>query len=762
MRFILFNSAFIIWFFCFLTHLSSVLTPPRVFEIAGTRIQFPWFWDTIESIIHKTLSISGPQVNQMIEIVVMYVLILLPVMFISTYLPRLFKNRKTKDYGSAAWADKEELVKNGLIGRYGIIFGQCYDAKFKEVRDRKPLLALSKSTRDKLKRAEIDNPDERDLYKYMLLKPADVISYHSNKHCIVVGTTRSGKGISCVIPTCLSWNESLVVLDPKGEAWSITAPTRAQFSKTFKFEPENPAESVHYNPILAVRRGLECIPDIQSLGQILLPSGSGGSSGEFWINEARKMFTALVGYIVYCKPLEEKNFGTLIRLFSDERVPIEGDRTTKAYLKAYADEINAFIANQGISDDNRKELERLKASDSKSDKEELEAALCSNMLTDEDIQSLRLIYNDLISCYNEEDKVLQDVLSTMTSTLTFFSDPQVQEVTKYSDFIFEDTQYGDTPISIYMVASSSALVRLAPLFKIMYEQSIAILTRKLRKYNYRLLLLFDEFRQMGKMEIVEKSLSLSAGYGVICMIIVQSYSQLTQIYQHKAVLMDNFAYQVVLNAADPENLKDIEALLGNYTVKKKTTSYSGQSLQTISTGENESYSEMSRALMTADEIRRLSFEEALLIPMGMHPYKLKKIMWFTDSRFTDLTKKYTRLPKLEEETDVKDSKTGVATAWSTIFNKENIQQSCTYQRKYTVQDDTGRAVAAGNRAEGDDMQQDIKVPADEEITITLDLKNLRSILSVEDADLATASHRVFEEAEEGIEIKINEQEFFQI
>ena len=722
MRFILFNAFFIIWFFAFLTHISSVLTPPRTFFIGDMQIQIYWFWDTIEKIIHKTFTVTDAQVDKMLELVIMYALLLLPVMFISTYLPRLFKNRKTKDYGSAAWADKKELKRNGLIGRFGIIFGQCYDARFREVVDRKkPLIALSKKDREKKKKAEIDNPEERDLFKYELVKPADIISYHANKHCIIVGTTRSGKGISCVIPTCLSWNESLVVLDPKGEAWSITAPVRAQFSKTFKFEPENPAESVHYNPILAVRRGLECIPDIQNLGQILLPSGSGGSNGEFWINEARKLFTALVGYIVYCKPVEEKNFGTLVKLFSDERVPIEGDRTTKAYLKAYADEINAFIANQGITEEKRKELERLRNSDSEEDKKEYETALTSNMLNDDDIQTLKLIYNDLISCYNEEEKVLQDVLSTMTSTLTFFSDPNVQEVTKYSDFTFEDTMYGDTPISIYMVASSAALVRLAPLFKIMYEQSIAILTRKLRKYNYRLLLLFDEFRQMGKMEIVEKSLSLSAGYGVICMIIVQSYGQLTQIYQHKSVLLDNFAYQVVLNAADPENLKDIEAQLGNYTVRRKTTSYSGQANQALNAGESESVTQFSRALMTADEIRRLSFEEALLIPLGMHPYKMKKIMWFTDPRFTSLTDKYKKIPTLSEEIGIDLSKVedykGTATAWHGVFDKLRIQpDSKAYSKQYEVQtsvpDDSHEQGMDEdlNRAEGDVLEDLIVLP----------------------------------------------------
>ena len=742
MRAIIFNAGFIIWFFSLLTHLSAVVTPARVFNIFGHEFQFPWFWDTISRIIDKTLSVTNAQVGDMLKIVIIHALVLLPLMMLAQYLPRLFQNKRNTDHGAADWATEKELRKGGLIGRYGIIFGQCNNAKYKEVEDRrKPRLALSKKDREKRKKAETENPEERQLYRYELVKPGDVISYHSNKHCIIVGTTRSGKGISCVIPTCLSWNESLVVLDPKGEAWSITAPVRAQFSKTFKFEPENPAESVHYNPILAVRRGLECIPDIQNLGQILMPAGSGGSGGEFWINEARKLFTALVGYIVYCKPVQEKNFGTLIRLFSDERVPIQGERSTKAYLKAYADEINTYIANQGLGEERQNEYDRLKNSDNPEDRKEFEAAQSANILTKEDIQTLKLIYNDLISCYNEEDKVLQDVLSTMTSTLTFFSDPNVQEVTRYSDFTFEDTMYGDTPISIYMVASSAALVRLAPLFKIMYEQSIAILTRKLRKFNYRLLLLFDEFRQMGKMEIVEKSLSLSAGYGVICMIIVQSYAQLTQIYQHKAVLLDNFAFQVVLNASDPENLKDIEAQLGNRTVRRKKYSYGGTKDKASADSENINIEEKSVPLMTVEEIRRMDFEDGILIPLGMHPYKMKKIMWYADPRFTSLTDKYKELPTLEGETGMsaKESaeKGGVPTPWHAIFDKERVQPETVnrqrFQSQETVIDNDSDDVR--DRAEGD-RPMDEPALMDEEISIELDFRSIGQLFETQEEEEA--------------------------
>ena len=144
---------------------------------------------------------------------------------------------------------------------------------------------------------------------------------------------------------------------------------------------------------------------------------------------------------------------------------------------------------------------------------------------EEDIHNIDRIRQDLEYFAGCESRQLSSVVSTMMSNLQVIADPNVQEVTSRSDFTMEDFVDGvadDTgkkrPVSLYLCMSLASMQRLIPIMKIFYEQAITLLTRctpeECKKRPYRLLLIFDEFRQMGKMDIVEKALALSAGFTV--------------------------------------------------------------------------------------------------------------------------------------------------------------------------------------------------------------------------------------------------------
>ena len=198
------------------------------------------------------------------------------------------------------------------------------------------------------------------------------------------------------------------------------------------------------------------------------------------------------------------------------------------------------------------------------------------------------------------------------------------------------------PISLYLCSSLSSIQRLTPIIRIFYEQAITLLTRstpeECSKRPYRLLLIFDEFRQMGRMDIVERALSLSAGYGVISMIVVQSYEQLKTIYQSEAIFTDNIAHQIILKVSDPNTCKKVEEMLGKSTIQRNNSSFSGQSSQIILKGTNISSQEYGRSLMTAEEIRTMNDDDMLIISSGSHPYRGKKIRYYLDSRFIPLYK----------------------------------------------------------------------------------------------------------------------------
>lgn len=88
--------------------------------------------------------------------------------------------------------------------------------------------------------------DKKKNRKYTLM--------HSGpEHILVCAPTRSGKGISLVVPTLLTWPDSLFVLDIKGENFVLSAGYRKTIGNVIKFDPTESGEgTAHYNPLLEV------------------------------------------------------------------------------------------------------------------------------------------------------------------------------------------------------------------------------------------------------------------------------------------------------------------------------------------------------------------------------------------------------------------------------------------------------------------------------------------------------------------------------
>ena len=569
---------------------------------------------------------------------------------VAAFALRLLLNKKTTLHGSSRWASDREMKSLGLLSGIGVILGQTKKAKYIEIRKQKPKRKKGESREDYRDRLRLFNPAEKEM---KFIREGNVISQRGNAHTLIVGSTRSGKGVSCIIPTEFRWPESLIVLDPKAEGWDISANYRSRFSWTFKFQPEKPDESIHYNPLLSIRRGKLAIPDIQNLAYILIPDK--GGKDPFWDNEARKLFAAVVGYVIYCEEPRNKTLAQVYSIFSnsealqqlkpEEQQDQKGEQMSavKRYLTLYAGKAKQYI-EAGRMPKTVQEVyasrDRMNAADRKKAEED-----AKKYLTEDDCGTLRRIQQDLEYFAACEDKQLSSVVSTMLSQLQVIADPNVQAVTDRSDFTMDDFMNGvpdetgnRRPMSMYLCVSLSSMQRLVPLINIFYSQAITLLSQDLdRKRKFRLLLIFDEFYQLGRLDVVEKALSLTAGYGILCMIAIQSFDQLKKLYQSEATFIDNFAYQVVLRVNDEQTSQKIERILGQTTLHDKRTSITEKfnDLAPGSSGTTSS-TEVGRALMTSEEIRSMGDNECIIIQSGVHPYKGRKIRYYLDRRFRAL------------------------------------------------------------------------------------------------------------------------------
>ena len=137
--------------------------------------------------------------------------------------------------------------------------------------------------------------------------------------------TRSGKGVSTVIPNCLSYPDSMVVKDDKFENFNITSGVRQLYGhEVHLFAPlTEHRETSRFNVFGYVRKNEFRVADIIMIGEILYPSGR--SKDPFWENSARNLFLANALYLSET-PNRPFTLGEMMRLGSFK------GKTPKAYF----------------------------------------------------------------------------------------------------------------------------------------------------------------------------------------------------------------------------------------------------------------------------------------------------------------------------------------------------------------------------------------------------------------------------------------------
>ncbi|GAB4067793.1 conjugal transfer protein TraG [Ancylobacter sonchi] len=182
---------------------------------------------------------------------------------------------KVETYGSARWAEKEEVRAAGLLGSDGVILGRY----------------------------------ERDYLRH-----------EGPEHVLCFAPTRSGKGVGLVVPSLLTWPGSAIVHDIKGENWQLTAGFRARHGRVLLFDPTN-AKSAAYNPLLEVRRGEWEVRDVQNIADILVDPEGSLEKRNHWEKTSHALLVGAILHVLYAET--DKTLAGVAAFLSDPRRPIE-------------------------------------------------------------------------------------------------------------------------------------------------------------------------------------------------------------------------------------------------------------------------------------------------------------------------------------------------------------------------------------------------------------------------------------------------------
>ena len=191
-------------------------------------------------------------------------------------------SRRVTTYGSARWAERDEVTKAGLTHPAGVFLGLL---------------------RDKEARATA-------LY----------LRHDGPEHVMAFAPTRSGKGVGLVVPTLLSWPGSTVVHDIKGENWTLTAGWRSRFSHCLLFNPTD-ARSAAYNPLLEVRRGAHEVRDVQNIADILVDPEGALERRNHWEKTSHALLVGAILHVLYA--VEDKTLRGVANFLSDPACPFE-------------------------------------------------------------------------------------------------------------------------------------------------------------------------------------------------------------------------------------------------------------------------------------------------------------------------------------------------------------------------------------------------------------------------------------------------------
>ena len=164
--------------------------------------------------------------------------------------------------------------------------------------------------------------------------------YNINKNVLVIGGSGSGKTRFHIKPNLMQMNASYIVTDPKGTVVEECGKMLQMGGYEIKIlNTINFKQTMRYNPF----RYIYCENDILKLVNCIMENTKGEDSkgGEdFWAKAEALYYQALIAYIWYEAPEEEKNMTMLLDMLNASEVR-EEDETFKNAVDMLFDQLEA-------------------------------------------------------------------------------------------------------------------------------------------------------------------------------------------------------------------------------------------------------------------------------------------------------------------------------------------------------------------------------------------------------------------------------------
>ncbi len=136
-----------------------------------------------------------------------------------------------------------------------------------------------------------------------------------NLNSCIIGSSGSGKTRFWLTPQLLQAHSSYVCVDPKGGVLSqVGAFLQRRGYKVKVFNSIDFSKSMHYNPLSYIHNEADILKFVDTL--IANTKGEGKEGDPFWTKAETLLYCALITYIIFEAPAEDRNINTLVDMIS--------------------------------------------------------------------------------------------------------------------------------------------------------------------------------------------------------------------------------------------------------------------------------------------------------------------------------------------------------------------------------------------------------------------------------------------------------------
>lgn len=520
---------------------------------------------------------APPPIGGLLSYVAAWVLFLIAV-FIGFNLGRSgrqVRRERPTSFGSAKWATLEYLRRKEVIGTAGFTLGE-----------------------------------------FVSREGVNPMSYNGKRHLLTVAPTRSGKGVSSIIPNLLRYGGSALVVDPKGENALITAAQRqAMGQKVFLLDPWGIAgpklgmTAARFNPLDWIQPDdPDAVENALLLAEAMVPSGAEGEA-RFWDEEARSLIAGIILYVATAPDEKERTLGRVRDILTMD------EETLKDTLQAMFNHGNPVVASTASR------------------------------------------------TASKDPKLRSSVLASAQSHTHFLESPRIRESLSATDFHFESLKTDH--VSVYLILPADRLQAFDRWLRLLIQQALTVNARNVDVNPDRpILFMLDEMAAIGRLAMLEQAFGLMAGYGMQIWGIVQDLSQLSRIYGQEGwqTFISNSGVIQYFGSRDKMTAEYFSSLCGVTTILVKNLSWaisrtfgssstSGAGSSSSSTSSSDTSSETAtsnesqRQLAYPDELMVLHEDEQIIFVENLDPIRGRKIRWFEHSDLKNLGVNLHALPK---------------------------------------------------------------------------------------------------------------------